>query len=225
MIRIAYSKYGILCEAEENESINLCIEEPEVFSEMMEDLWKQMNGKDGAIIVSNGVKNININKYAEMIVTPFSIDSNEKRIIAKLYKELNEIAVDELFEEMGEVNTTIVRFLDILLERSQYNLTSEWELDILGLLKLYNIKVASDGEDIISKFISYIRALSNICGINTVFTLNLKQYMSDIQLQQVYEFCRYQKVTVINLEGAHKNIDIEYERNYILDRDLCFFEV
>lgn len=225
MIRVICGKYGIFCEAQENESINLSIENPEAFYSVMNELWYQVNGGEGDIIISNDVKGIKLNKYAEMIVNPFAIEINEKRILTKLYKELNEIASNELFEEIGQVNTEVVKFLDSLLERSQYNLISELGLDIQGLLKLYNVKLTLDGEDIVSKFISYIRALSEICGINVVITLNIKQYLSKQQIVQLYEFCRYQKVTMVNLEGKSERVDIPYERNYILDKDLCFIEV
>lgn len=224
MIRIVYNQYGIQCEAKEYESINIRIENAEALYTMTNDLWQQVNGKEGSVIVSCDFKELKLSKSAEMIVNPFSIDNNEKRIVSKLYRELSEMAVNELFEEVGHVNSEIIQFLDLLLDRSQYNLISDLDVDIQGLLKLYNVKIADDGEDIVSKFISYIRALNEICGVIMVITLNLKQFFSEQQLLQLYEFCRYQKVTIVNIGGGSGRVDIPYEKNYILDKDLCFIE-
>ena len=63
--------------------------------------------------------------------------------------------------------------------------------------------------------------MKQICNVDIVFVLNLKQYFSTEDLREIYKHCFYTKMYLINLEGV-KSDSIESDRYIIIDkRSLC----
>ncbi len=62
--------------------------------------------------------------------------------------------------------------------------------------------------------------MHTICNINIVLVLNLKQFYTPEQVQQIYEFCFYEKIFLINVEGIKSYLTKE-EKCAIIDKDLC----
>ena len=151
------------------------------------------------------------------------VNSNEKRILTRLYKELSEQANTFMYEEYTQINSYIVSFLERLLDTVPYHLDMEVDMDLTGILKLYGVKMESDGVGVLEVLIDYLRALSSICNIHVIWLLNVKQFLTVEEVQQLYEFCFYEKIHLINLEGQ-KNYNLEKEKCAIIDKDLCIID-
>ena len=154
---------------------------------------------------------------------PLMVNCNEKRILTRLYKELSEQANTLMYEEYTQINSYIVSFLERLLDTVPYHLDMEVDMDLTGILKLYGVKMESDGVSVIEVMIDYLRALSSICNIHVIWILNLKQFLTVEEVQQLYEFCFYEKIHLINLEGQ-KNYNLGQEKCVIIDKDLCIID-
>ncbi len=113
--------------------------------------------------------------------------------------------------------------MENLLTTVPYYLEMEVDLDVAALLKLYGVKVETDGVDVLETLIDYLRAVSSICNIHVVWMLNLKQFLTEEEVGQLYEFCFYEKIHLINLEGQ-KSYTLEQEKCVIIDRDLCVID-
>ena len=209
-MRIIYSKYGIDLCLEENKITTIVIENPLVMSEVIRDISRQVNGEDGEWILSEQDKIFSIEKSSQFIDNPLMVNSNEKRILTRLYKELSEQANTLMCEEYTQINSYIVSFLERLMYTVPYHLDMEIDMDLTGILKLYGVKIESDGVSVLEALIDYLRALSCICNIHVVFILNVKQFLTIEEIQQLYEFCFYEKIYIINLEGQ-KNYNLEQE--------------
>ena len=223
-MRIIYSKYGIDLCLEENKITTIVIENPLVMSEVIRDISRQVKGEEGEWILSEQDKIFSIEKSSQFIDNPLMVNSNEKRILTKLYKELSEQANTLMYEEYTQINSYIVSFLERLLDTVPYHLDMEVDMDLTGILKLYGVKIESDGVSVLEALIDYLRALSCICNIHVVFILNVKQFLTIEEIQQLYEFCFYEKIYIINLEGQ-KNYNLEQEKCVIIDKDLCIIDV
>lgn len=169
-MKAIYAKYGIELSLTENQIITLVVENPQVLSDMLRDIFRQINGEEGS-----------------------------------------------------NLNSNIVTFLENLLTTVPYHLEMEVDLDVAALLKLYGVKVETDGVDVLETLIDYLRAVSSICNIHVVWMLNLKQFLTEEEVGQLYEFCFYEKIHLINLEGQ-KSYTLEQEKCVIIDRDLCVID-
>lgn len=222
-MRIIYSKYGIDLYLEENKITTIVIENPLVMSEVIRNISRQVNGEDGEWVLSEQDKIFSVEKSSILLDNPLMVNSNEKRILTRLYKELSEQANTLMYEDYTRINSHIVLFLERLLDTVPYHLDMEVDMDLTGILKLYGVKIESEGVSVLEALLDYLRALSCICNIHVVFILNVKQFLTIEEIQQLYEFCFYEKIYLINLEGQ-KNYNLEQEKCVIIDKDLCIID-
>ena len=223
-MRIIYSKYGIDLYLEENKITTIVIENPLVMSEVIRNISRQVNGEDGEWILSEQDKIFSIEKSSIFLDNPLMVNSNEKRILTRLYKELSEQANNLMYEDYTRINSYIVSFLERLLDTGPYHLDMEVDMDLTGILKLYGVKIESYGVSVLEALLDYLRALSCICNIHVVFILNVKQFLTLEEVRQLYESCFYEKIYLINLEGQ-KNYNLEQEKCVIIDKDLCIIDM
>ena len=73
------------------------IESPEYFSEYVMELADQVEGKEGRFVLSDNEKEADISKNVELIFNIFALDINERKLISKLYMELEKLTADERF--------------------------------------------------------------------------------------------------------------------------------
>ena len=138
-MRIIYSKYGIDLYLEENKITTIVIENPSLMSEVVRDISKQVNGEDGEWILSDKDKIFSLEKSGIFLDNPLMVNSNEKRILTRLYKELSEQANTLMYEDYTRINSYIVSFLESLLDTVPYHLDMEVDMDLTGILKLYGV--------------------------------------------------------------------------------------
>ena len=90
-MKLVNTYYNLEMDIVENQVIVLSVENPIAYAKLVGDLWKQVNGEDGSYILSDCEKVKNISKEIECILNPFALDCNSKKIISRLYQELNGI--------------------------------------------------------------------------------------------------------------------------------------
>ena len=128
-----------------------------------------------------------------------------------------------MYEEYTQLNSHMISFLEELFYKVPYHLEMELDVDVRLLLKVYGVKIETDGEGALETLMDYLRAIRSICGIKVVWMLNLKQFLMEEQVRQLYEFCFYEKIHLIHLEGQ-KNYSLEQEKCVIIDKDLCVID-
>ena len=101
---------------------SISIESQKVYRTVVEDLWNQKAGKEGEIVLSEKDSVINIQNNAVCIFNALDIDANDRRIISKLYKELNENSQNQLFSHLDLILLTfrIVRKYISVVEATQF---------------------------------------------------------------------------------------------------------
>ena len=212
--------YVDLCIDNSDESItDLVVENQVLFSKILADINKQINGITGDIILSENDKIINFSRKAEVIWNPIIIDINSQKIVKKLYQEIQEIS-DEFEDDISNVNSKIVYLFDVLSQKLQYNIIYEYNMDISSLLKAYKVQFESDYDSLAESLLDYVKTLHQLCGINVFFTVNIKDYFDVSEINEIYKFCLYEKINLINISSLEKDNYI-YEKKYIIDQDLC----
>lgn len=222
-MKLISEQHGLRIDIKENSVINLVIENRKVFSEIIKSLLEQTEGNDGILKLSIDEKEVLFSKHVVFLSNPLQVNHNDRKILVSLHKELLSIAQDRLEKEFIMINRTIVELLDTLNGLSAYNLTMDYELDHIGLFKLFNIKICSDNDNYVDSFLDYLRVISRICKTSVVIILNLKQYFGSYELEEIYKTCFYEKITLINIEG-HQSEPISGDRYYILDKDFCIID-
>ena len=207
-MKLVNPRLGLEVELSENQVLNITVESPVKFSEVVYHICRQAGGEEGEFILSDIEKEL----------------SMEKRILSQLYKNLSEKILEDHFEEFATVNQKVIQFMDKVTSSSEFNLTYDVDFQAAGLIKYCNVHMNSCYDNLTEKFIDYLRTMKQICNVDIVFVLNLKQYFRTEDLREIYKHCFYAKMYLINLEGV-KSDPIESDRYVIIDKDLCVLDL
>lgn len=219
-MKLVNVKYNIEIILEENKVDVLVVESPQIMTEIVSGIQLQCNGEEGDFVLSNGDKILKMDKCMSVVINPFSINLNEKKIVSKLYSELKVIG-NEYFVEKEEVNSKVVQLLDRIVSDTMYNnVVFDLNLDWDGLFKLYTVKIENSAESLLENIIEYTKILSRLCEIKIVCLVNIKSYLDEEEIKQLYEMAFYNKIQLLIIESNEKT-RIDNENIYIIDKDKC----
>lgn len=222
-MRLVHSGYGIDIKVCENEVNLLCIEQKKSFVVLIQEILDQNNGKDGQFILSEKDKIINMAKEVEIIINPFVLDCNEKRVQQKLYQEVYEQAVSNYLPETTELNAEIISYLEKITLSVPYDIIFDLEENIQGMLKIYGVRIEQQTSSLLEKITDYLKILVRMCRIKIFIFVNLKTYLDPEDLKKLYEFAFYEKINIILIENQVTE-KINCEKVCILDQDMCIIK-
>lgn len=220
-MRLVERELGLELELKENVVSVIVVEDIALRLPMIENLYSQVMGKEGNWLLVENEKNYDLGKEAEIILEPFSLELNNRKVKTKLYQDIKTIAQDFCFSQGLEVHSHICNYLESLLERIPYPVKYEEEWNILELLKAYGVELVEECDSICEKLLNYIKLINQVCGISIFITVNLKQYLTDEQMRELYKLAMYSKIQLVLIEFNMFNEQYDCEEIYILDKDSC----
>lgn len=207
----------------ENQVNVIAIESPEVLTEYISELKRQISGQDGQFVLSD--KDIcRIDKMVEIVIDPWAIDFNSKRIKTKLLQLVKEEADEYFYDKFIETKGMICQYAENLLDKMMYPVSYDMDIDTMSLIKLLDVKIDIQTDKLIDSIIEYIKLLHDLCKIEVVVLVNIKTYLSKKELLYLYQEALYQKVHLILLEAVLTD-QIEYEKIVIIDADKCVINI
>ena len=223
-MKLVHAEYGIKIELTENQIPVLVIESPEKFSELIQELYLSKQGGEGKFLLSEADKLLNMGKLLELVVNPFAIDVNEKRIVQKLYQEIESQVQEQLVLETAEIHSKLISYLEEIAGKITYPVAFDLEENVLGLMKTYNLRLETGSITLLEKLVEYFKLLHQLCRIEVIVCANLKSYLSEHELRQLYEAVFYEKISLILLENVQRE-RVEGERICIMDKDWCIINL
>lgn len=223
-MKLVHREYGIEIELQENQIPVLIIEAPETFSVLIQELYRSKQGGEEKFLLSESDKLLNMGKSLELMVNPFAIDVNEKRIVQKLYQEIESQVQEQLVLETAEIHSKLISYLEEIVGKIAYPVTFDLEENVLGLMKTYNVRLETESITLLEKLVEYFELLHQLCRIEVIVCVNLKSYLSEAELRQLYEAMFYEKISLILLENTQRE-KVEGKRICIMDRDGCIIDL
>lgn len=207
----------------ENTIYTLVFENKKYYRENIKELISQHKGNEGNYIFSNDNKEIAFEKSSYIITDIFNIDINSKKILTKIYNSLLKQIIDDTVE-YNELTTHIRVYFEKLIFNSSFEVEQGEEIDINSLLKLGDFRIHVEEDDILEKFIKFLKVLVQLCGIKNIFVVGLHNVFTDEEIKEIYKEVCVNKISIINIEYQQfSNIsDKNYiEKVYIFDKDNC----
>ena len=111
--------------------------------------------------------------------------------------------------------------MEDLLEYSRfdhvvYNLDLEWN----DIFKLFHVSIEEDYVNLQEKLISYLRLCAELLNKKLVIFVNLKAYLSEGNLLELYQMAGYFKIQLLLIESVEGEA-LPPEKYFIIDRDQC----
>lgn len=216
--------HDFLCpiEFEENTISLLIMENPKHMRKFLESVYSQINGQDAEWVLSDADKMLRLDKHAEMVLNPFGIEVNQKKLLTALYTIIeSEVQNSELLLEWNSLHPLFLDFAEKISNQVFFELDSAEEFSIKDFLKFMNVKFYEDESEMLEKLISYMRLLKEILGVKLIIFVNLKTYFSSDEIRYLYEQAFYWKIHILLVESAEAAERLEMEKVIIIDKDAC----
>ena len=203
-----------------NNNINvLIISNKECFLHVLECINSKNQGlENNEIFLLDSENNeLNMEKNILILFDVFNIEYNSKKFLNKIYdivsnniKLKNDFIIEELIFKLRnyiieEINELPFEFL------------MKDEVDILDILKLFSLKIDSQSYTTILERIELVIDMLSIIQPDTLLIIpNLKLYMSDEEIIELYKYSLYNNVKLLLIE---KNFTQKLEYEHILAID------
>ena len=210
-------------EIEENTIYTLVFENKKYYRENIKELISQHKGNEGNYIYSNDNKEILFEKSSYIITDIFNIEINSKKILTKIYNSLLKQIIDDTVE-YNELTTLIRAYFEKLIFNSPFEVEQGEEIDINSFLKLGDFRIHIEEDDILEKFIKFLKVLVQLFGINIIFIVGLHNVFTDEEVREIYKEVCVNKISIINIEYQQfNNLSNENYKEivYIFDKDNC----
>ena len=197
------------------------IESPELFAGYLQELYGQYAKCGGKFVLSQGIKELDISKYVEIITDPFAVELNGRKIINKLYAELNELSKNEMmYTKTLQLTQHIQEYLLELESNTNHILQFNSEMDVVGLLKIMDVKIEDSTEKFFERLVCYIKNAIEVLSVKVFVFINLRSYLTDNQMQELIQEITYQEVHALFIENQERTC-LEGGIRYIIDKDGC----
>ena len=208
---------------EDNIIYTLVFENKKYYRENIIELINQHKGNEGSYILSNDNKEISFDKNSYIITDIFSIDINNKKILTKIYSSLLKEIVEDI-SSYNELSTNIRLYFEKLIFNSSLEIEQGEEIDMSSLLKLGDFKLYVEQDDILEKFVKFLKVLTELWGCKIIFVVGLHTVFTQDEIIEIYKEVCLNKINIINIEYQQfNNLSTKNYREivYIFDKDNC----
>lgn len=199
----------------------LVLEPPELLAHSVQELYRQTEGAEGQFILSDEDKELDIAKTVTMILNPFAVDLQDRKIVTKLYHELESLAYgEELYLATRELQLQLQQYFLQLEHSSPYLLTNHAELDFTALLKAMGVQLENTADDFVEQLALYLDLQASLLGKKLAVFVQVSSYLTPVQMQQLQEMAAYREIALLWIENQQKDFAME-QHCYIIDKDYC----
>lgn len=224
-MKLTMPSYGVELLLKENCINLLVIENRRVFSEAVGNLWRQSKtGEEGLFVLSDKEKIYDISKNLECIINPFAVDCNDKKIVTKILQQLKEECLDFYYGETVEMRMRLISFAEKITSNVHNDIEFDYNFDLVNILKAMGLRVGNNQDSQLGLVIEYISLLHSFCGINIFVFVNIKNYLTHEEIQELYNASFLKKIHLILLESEIKE-PIDSENAWLIDDDSCIISL
>lgn len=205
---------------EENKPAVLTIENPKVMTEVIGQLYELCNSGEGDFVLSEGGKQLSFERTTEIIINPFQIDFNSRKVQSKLYSELLDAEINYV-EEKAIIQSLIIEYLDKLTQNVPYEMISnDLDLDSMKLFKMFEVRIEAQCNSLLERLVEYTKILSRLLRKRLLVFVSISSYLDTNELNALYEICNYNKMKVLLIESHELYLPF-HTKTYIIDKDKC----
>lgn len=192
--------------------IKINIEEPLCFRGISCNFVENIVYSDNDIV-------LDLSKKAIVIYNPYQINVNESKLLKHLYKKLEKTILEEYPNMLSELEKILFAMLDELINKSNYPIDYQSNIDISKLLSCLNVNYDDIPLDkYVEKLIRYISINKEINNdIDLIISYGLLNLLTQKELYILEEKLCDLDITLIDISFIQKNT----EPSLIVDGDWC----
>ena len=209
-------------EFDENTVNILEIYNQSLFTEVINNLNNQCNGeeKNNTIVLMQDNERVDIKKNIYVLTDVFNIDFNSKKILNKIYGTLIQNIKNKQDDELENIALKLRNYFINEINELPFEFNMNSEVEITDLIKAFDVKIDS------SCYITVLEKIEFIINLLAEFDLakvlvipNLKTFLQEEDLLELYKYSIYNNIKLLILENKHCENAFKYERKNIIDEN------
>lgn len=177
---------------------------------------------DESIQIYNDEKEVNCSNKIEIFVDYFNIDFSDKKYQSKMIELLSRTISQDSIYRINNQLKKIQKEIEINLGNLELPVVLTKELDTDFLFKVLKLSLQTE-DNILNKLLLIIDIEKTFhCNYFLIF-VNLKQYLSEVELNEFYKYALYNQINIILLESKSYGTTNHYEKKLIIDENLDEF--
>ena len=203
----------------------LSITNNKCFSNIIQMINDKVNGieSDQIFLLNDEDDELDMSKNIILVYDLFNIDYNSKKILNKLYKIISDNVQLKQDLEIEEMSFKIRNHIIEEINELPFEFTMKNELDITEILKLYDLKIDNMCySNILERVELLIDIISTLKVAKILIIPNLKLFLSDDELLELYKYSLYNSVSLLLIERSN-NTKLKYEKILLIDENFDEF--
>lgn len=219
-MKLVQGKYNLLLPISEDKPSILVIENPDVMTEFVSSLIQQSAGNEGDFLFVNGEKSLDFQKSVELVIDPFSVDFNNKKVLSSLFSNLSRTGND-FIEKKSDVLQKSITLLEFLVSKENFiGITYNSDFDWTAFFKMFGVQFENEYESLLVKLTEYLKLLSSFSKCELIVFVNLSSYLSQNDLNQLLKTALYCKIKVVFIESSDI-LSFSKAHVCVIDKDQC----
>ena len=198
----------------------LVIEDSKLFVniiDMINDKIKKIDN-DEVFLVDENNNEMDMDKKAFILLDLFNIEYNTKKILDKIYDIISENISKNQDYEMEKITLRLRDYLINEINELPFEFIIKDEIKVNDILKLYSLKIDSENYiTILEKVELVIEMLSILKVADLLIIPNLKLYLSDEELVELYKYSMYNNIKLLVIE-RNQCEKLDYEEVLVIDK-------
>ncbi|MFI3253604.1 MAG: type II-A CRISPR-associated protein Csn2 [Eubacteriales bacterium] len=220
MIRLAWSLLGEPVDLSTAYARVFVLEGPTGLRRFHEALEKEQQKEESGLFLSKDYDALPFVKSVMVVEQVMSVNPNQKKVLSKLYENLEKTAMDEDFYLLtGEIQASLLQYVDKLLSSSPLALTVG-ELELSSLLKSMDVQIDVKNISLLERICYFMDVVCDVLKQEIFLFFHLKSYLEEEELAHLYQHCRYRNYILLLVESQSKP-KLAHEEITIIDKDLC----
>ena len=180
--------------------------------------------EDNQIVLMQNDERISIGKNVFVLTDVFNIDFNSKKILNKLYSTLIENIKNRQDDELENITLKLRNYLIEEINELPFEFSIKSELELNDLLKAFELKIDTIYYTTIVEKIEFIIDIISTLKIATILVIpNLKIYLDENELIEIYKYSIYNNVQLLIIENSNSEELLKYEIKNIIDEEFDEF--
>lgn len=193
-MNLVYNPIDAVMTLEETTVYAVVLESPLLMRQFIESLDAQINFDKGPFVLSDGQKAVPLGKYLELIVNPFAIDINQRKILTKVHQELEKNAVrEDMYQRTAELRRCLHNHLLDLLMTVDYPLEYNFDFSLGKLLAPVGVQFALE-DSLPGRIVQYIDLCSRLFGLRIFVLYQFSCIFSAEEMQCLIRDMQYRKI-------------------------------
>lgn len=219
---LAHPQMDTVLEFDGSHVNTLVVEHPDFYRTLICDLYGQLQGEEGKLILSEKGKTLPISKWVELVDNCIHFELNRKSLLSKVCAAMERTAVSEsFFLKTSELLCTLEHYVDELAFELPGDIVCE-KCSVAGILKGIGVSIRDDYDDPLERLIDFMELVREFDRDKLFVLVGLRSFFADQQVELFLKTVLDHGYRVLLLDCVSRE-KLSSEKRLTIDNDLCEF--